>query len=63
MKYKIVLHFRGIKMFFFYKKITTFINILSSLAYGGDLIALFGTGKPDFVLRNSCDIKSLVGVP
>lgn len=45
-----------------YKKITILISIESSLKYGGDRRALFGTAKPEFVFRNSCDIKSLVGV-
>lgn len=41
---------------------TIFIRILSSFEYGPDKIALFGTGNPKLVLRNSCEIKSLVGV-
>lgn len=47
---------------YFQMKITILMRILSSLAYGPDNRALFGTAKPACVFRNSCDIKSLVGV-
>lgn len=41
---------------------TTLTRILSSFEYGPDKMALLGTAKPELTFRNSCDIKSLVGV-
>lgn len=45
-----------------YRVMTIFISKLSPFEYGPDKMALFGTKKPSFVLTNSCDVRSLVGV-
>lgn len=45
-----------------HRNITILTRTLSFLQYGPSRMALIGTEKPDLVLKNSCDIKSLVGV-